>query len=84
MGTIISNIPATTPIGRLNLGQTGLILGLPPGLAKFTAMSELSLTANQLSHIASKQLRLTSSTLMKLDLTSNRLNLIEANSLPRK
>ena len=85
MGTIISNIPATTPIGRLDLGQTGLILGLPSGLTKFTTISELNLAGNQIIAVNNGALAVNSSTLMKLYLSGNtQLATIDNSSLPRK
>ena len=84
MYPIIANIPATTPIGKLDLSGTG-IGRLPGDLTKFTTMSELNLANNQVSQISSG-LELTSLTLMKLDLSTTSAGLvsIEYNSLPRK
>ena len=84
MGTIISNIPATTAIGKLDLSGTG-ISQVPPGLIKFTAISELSLAANQITAVDNGALSLDSSSLRKLDLSGNaKLTTIGNSSLPRK
>ena len=84
METIIANIPATTPIGKLDLSGTSLNK-VPPGLTKFTTIFELSLAANQITAVNSGQLSLNSSTFTKLDLSGNsKLVTIDNSSLPRK
>ena len=75
MTSIIANIPATLPIGKLDLSSTGRT-DVTPGLTKFTTITELNLAGNQFSFIGNGQLSLTSSTLMKLDLSNNNLNTI--------
>ena len=86
MKSIISNIPATTPIGKLVLSNTSLTQ-VPPGLTNLTKISELLLAANQITAIRSGELKLTGMTavLITLDLSGNtQLETIEKDSLPRK
>ena len=84
MQQIISNIPATTPIGKLDLSSTG-ITQVPPGLTKFKTISELSVAGDAIDIIRTGEMSLTSPTLMKLDLSAcNLLVTIEDDSLPRK
>ena len=83
MQTIISNIPATTVIGKLDLSRTG-ITQVPPGLTKLTTIAELDLAVNQIAAVNNGTLALNSSTLMKLYLSSNQLATIEQTSLPSK
>jgi len=84
METIISNISATTQIGKLDLSGTG-ITQVPSGLTKFTTISELSLAENQITAVNNGALAVNSSILMKLDLSGNaKLATIGNSSLPRK
>ena len=84
MQEIISNIPATTPIGKLDLSSAG-ITQVPPGLTKFTTISELSMGGNPIEAVNNEALAISSSTLMKLDLGGcYGLKTIEDDSLPRK
>ena len=80
---IVSNVPATTPIGFFSFASNNLTV-VPPGLPKFTTMSGLSLSSNAIPIIRQGELDLKSSTLMQLDLNSMSLQTIENNSLPRK
>ena len=84
MTSIISNLPATTPIGILNLNDNELAL-VPPGMAKFMTIAELNLAANQISLVNNGALSVNSSTLMKLNLSNNtQLATIGNSSLPIK
>ena len=84
MGAIIANLPATTPIGTLDLSRTG-ISQVPPGLTSLKTMSELNLASNQISLVNNGALAVNSSTLMKLDLSGNaNLTTIANSSLPSK
>ena len=84
MKSIISNIPATTPIGKLDLSNTSLTQ-VPQGLTNLTTISELFLVANQITTIRSGELKLSPSALFVLDLSNNtQLATIEKDSLPSK
>ena len=84
MTSIISNLPATTPIGILNLNGNDLTV-VPPGMAKFMTIAELNLAANQISLVNNGALAVNSSTLMKLNLSNNtQLAAIGNSSLPSK
>ena len=83
METIISNITATTPIGRLTMSGNDLTK-VPPGLTKFTTIAELNLGGNQIAAVDNGALAVSSSILMKLDLRENEIETIEQASLPRK
>ena len=84
MEEIISNITATTSIGKLNLRRIGLTK-VPPGLTKFTTLSSLSISDNKIAAVRNGDLKLTSSTLMQLELGfDTELATIEDGSLPSK
>ena len=83
MQEIIANVTATTAIGKLDLTRTSLTK-VPPGLTKFTTISELYLGGgNTITTIGTGELCLNSSTLQILDLSVNLIGTIENASLPR-
>ena len=83
MTSIISDIPATLPIGKLDLSSTGRT-DVTLGLTKLTTIAELDLAVNQIAAVNNGALAVNSSTLMKLYLSFNQLATIEQTSLPSK
>ena len=83
MQAIIATIPTTVTVGKLDLSSTDMSI-LPSGLANLK-ITELNLAGNKISAIGNGELKLTSPTLMKLDLSGNtNLATIGSDALPSK
>ena len=80
METIVNNIPATTPLSVLNLGNNSLT-HIPANLPQFTQLKSLIVSKNNISALDANQVALVADVTF-LDFSANQITKIEASSLP--
>jgi Leucine-rich repeat (LRR) protein len=82
MEAIVNNIPATTPVAVLNLGNNTLTR-IPANLPQYKQLQTLIISKNQITSVGANQLTLPANVTL-LDLSSNQITKIETNSFPGK
>ena len=82
METIIKNIPATTPVAVLNLGNNTLTK-LPANLPQYTQLQTLIASSNGITAVNENEAALTAD-VTNLDFSNNQISLIALAALPGK
>ena len=81
MEAIVKNIPATTPVSVLNLGNNTLTR-IPANLLQYTQLQTLIVSKNKITALGANQVALVAD-VTNLDFSNNQITKIEAKSLPR-